>query len=119
VAFIGMHVIKYDRNSEETRAFIRDVLGLSSVDAGHGWLIFAAPPTELAVHPSDEGDRVELYLMCDSIEATIEELKRKGVKTGPIQDERWGRLTHLTLPSGDQLGIYEPKHPLATELTRS
>src|SRR5947207_15534351 len=84
MAIIGIHAIMYSKKDEETRAFLRDILGLSSVDAGRGWLIFAAPPTELAVHPTDGEEYHELYLMCDDLDATIAELKQKGVESGEI-----------------------------------
>ena len=113
MAIIGMHALIYSKKADETRAFLRDVLGLSSIDAGHGWLIFTAPPTELAVHPADDDEFHELYLMCDDIDATRDELERKGVSTTPVHDERWGRVTQIILPSGDHLGLYEPRHPLA------
>lgn len=106
---IGAHTILYSRDAEADRAFIRDVLGFTSVDAGGGWLIFALPPSEVAVHPDDAGGRHELYLMCDDIEATA---ARLGV-TSPITELRWGRVTHIDLPSGAQIGLYEPKHPTA------
>ena len=106
---VGAHAIIYSRDAEADRAFIRDVLGFDSVDAGGGWLIFALPPSEVAIHPDDQGDRAELYLMCDDIAATAKEL---GISE-PIQEMRWGRLVHIKLPSGAQLGLYEPKHPVA------
>ena len=114
MAIFGMHAILYSREAEATRRFLGDVLGLSSVDAGRGWLIFTAPPTELAVHPDESGEgRHELYLMCDDLDTTIAELQRKGVTTGAVQEQPWGRLTHLVLPGGEQLGLYQPKHPMA------
>ena len=119
MAIIGMHALIYSKQDEATRAFFRDVLGFPSVDAGRGWLIFAAPPSELAVHPVDDGKEFhELYLMCDDIDATRQELQRKGVTTSPVHEERWGRVTQITLPSGAQLGLYQPKHPLAIDLAR-
>ena len=113
MAIIGMHALMYSKKDEETRRFFREVLGFRSVDAGHGWLIFAAPPTELAIHPTENDEHHELYFMCDDIEATVADLQAKGVQTQPIQEQRWGRMTQLTLPSGDRLGIYEPRHPMA------
>ena len=111
---IGAHAIIYSRDAEADRAFIRDVFGFDSVDAGAGWLIFALPPSEVAVHPDDTGGRHELYLMCDDIEATVSELKQKGVQIKkPIADLRFGRLVSIQLPGGGELGVYEPKHPLA------
>jgi catechol 2,3-dioxygenase-like lactoylglutathione lyase family enzyme len=116
MAIIGMHALMYSRKDEATRAFFRDVLGFKSVDAGRGWLIFAAPPAELAVHPTEGEEYHELYLMCDDIEATRADLKKKGVETAEVRDERWGRVTQIKLPSGEELGLYEPKHPTAIRL---
>ena len=113
MAIIGLHALIYSKKDEATRAFFRDVLGFPSVDAGRGWLIFAAPPAELAVHPAEDREYHELYLMCDDIEATIAELERKGISTRGIQEEPWGRVTQIRLPSGDELGLYEPKHATA------
>jgi predicted enzyme related to lactoylglutathione lyase len=110
----GAHVIVYSKDAEADRDFFKEMFGFDSVDAGHGWLIFALPPAELAFHPGDE-PRHELYLMCDDIESTMAELKRKGVAfKGPIDQLRWGSLAHIELPSGGTLGIYQPKHPVPT-----
>ena len=109
---VGAHAIIYSSNADADRAFLRDVLGFASVDAGGGWLIFALPPAELAAHPAEDERRYELYLMCDDIEASVEELKRKGVQfTRPISQERWGLLTALAIPGGGELALYEPRHP--------
>ena len=112
MAITGVHAILYTRDVEADRAWVADVLGLESVDAGGGWLVFALPPAELAAHPaSGEGGAVELYLMCDDIDATMQELRGKGVVfDGPAMDQRWGRVTKITLPSGATLGLYEPRH---------
>jgi catechol 2,3-dioxygenase-like lactoylglutathione lyase family enzyme len=110
----GAHVIIYSRDAEADRAFIRDVLGYPNVDTGGGWLIFRAPPTELAVHPIDGPEKHELYLMCDDIEATVTELTAKGVVFATsVSDEGWGLLTAIRLPGGGELGLYEPRHPRA------
>lgn len=116
MAIIGLHAILYSTKDDATRTFFRDVLNLPYVDAGGGWLIFKAPPAEIAVHPAEEDARHQLYLMCDDIDATILELNTKGVQTAPVQEQRWGRLTSITLPSGEQLGLYEPKHPKAIDI---
>jgi hypothetical protein len=113
VAIIGMHTIIYSGAAESDRAFLRDVLGFRSVDAGHGWLIFAAPPAEIAVHPTEGAGYHEFYLMCDDLESTVAALRAKGVEVGPIQEQSWGRLTRISLPSGEALGLYEPRHPVA------
>jgi len=108
----GVHAIVYSKDTGGVRAFLRDVLALSSVDAGGGWSIFALPPAELAAHPTDGDTRYELYLMCDDIQATVDELRRKGVEfSGPVRDQGWGLLTAIKLPGGGELGLYEPRHP--------
>lgn len=108
----GAHAIIYSEDAEGIRAFLRDVLDLPSVDAGHGWLIFALPPAEVAVHPSEGPGRHELYLMCDDIRATVDELRTKDVQISrPITEERWGLVTAIRLPDGGELGLYEPRHP--------
>jgi catechol 2,3-dioxygenase-like lactoylglutathione lyase family enzyme len=114
----GVHAIVYTRDAEAARTFFRDVLDLPCVDAGRGWLIFALPPSELAAHPAEGEPRHELYLMCDDIEATVAELRGKGVEfTKGITDEGWGLLTALAIPGGGELGLYEPRHerPVARE----
>jgi hypothetical protein len=107
----GAHTIIYSRDAEADRAFFRDVLEYPCVDAGHGWLIFALPPAELAVHPSDANDVHELYLMCDDIRTFVERMKAKNVACTAIDEQRWGSITKLTLPGGGKLGVYQPKHP--------
>ena|SRR2546422_11302819 len=103
----------YAKQADEVRAFFRDVLGLKTVDAGQGWLIFALPPAELGIHPADETS-YELYLMCDDLNATVADLERKGVKLArPITDQGWGLVTALLLPGGTELALYEPRHPTA------
>jgi predicted enzyme related to lactoylglutathione lyase len=113
----AVHAIVFSRDADAARAFFRDVLGLSSVDAGRGWLIFALPPAELAAHPTDGETHHELYLMCDDIDATVEELKGKGVEfTQPISDEGFGLMTAIRIPGGAELGLYEPRHPTPLSL---
>jgi hypothetical protein len=107
---IGAHSVIYSTNPEADRAFLRDVLGLPHVDVGGGWLIFGLPPAEVAVHPSDVNDRHELYLMCDDIERLVADLTKQNVACGPVQNQGWGALTHVTLPGGGKLGIYQPRH---------
>jgi len=106
----GAHSIIYSKNPEADRAFLRDVLGLPNVDVGHGWLIFGLPPSEMAVHPSDENNRHELYLMCDDVKAFIAAMTAKHIACGPVQDQGWGVLTEVTLPGGGRLGVYQPRH---------
>jgi len=106
----GAHSIVYSRDAEVDRRFFRDVLAFPPVDVGEGWLIFALPPAELAVHPDDEGGRHELFLMCDGISAFVAEMARHGIACEPVQSLDWGLLTYLTLPGGGKLGVYEPRH---------
>lgn len=140
----GAHVLLYSEKAELDRAFFKDVLGFPHVDVGHGWLIFALPPAEVAVHPADgEGARTEnsgagnsgaqdsgqqdsgrqdaahrqldavLYLMCDDLAAEVARLKGKGASCTEIKEERWGIVTTIRLPSGGELGLYQPKHEVA------
>src|SRR5215813_6119626 len=106
----GAHSVIYSTDAEADRAFLRDVLKLTSVDVGHGWLIFGLPPAEVAVHPSEENDVHEFYLMCDDVNAFVSGLKKRGIACGEIQNMGWGRLTQLTLPGGGKLGVYQPRH---------
>ena len=108
----GAHVVVYSKNAEADRAFFRDILGFTSVDAGHRWLIFALPPTEAALH-SSEDDAHELYFMCGDLKAEMASLAKKGVKCSKIEDARWGSITKMQLPSGANVGLYQPKHPTA------
>lgn len=106
----GAHVVIYSRNPEADRAFFRDVLGFPHVDAGDGWLIFALPPSEVAVHPSEKNGVHEFYLMCDDVEAFAADMKARGVCCSDIQSMGWGSLVAITLPGGGELGVYEPRH---------
>jgi hypothetical protein len=110
----GAHVVIYSEDAEADRAFFRDVLRYPHVDAGHGWLIFALPPAEVAVHPSEGGGGTahELYLMCDDLEATVADLGARNAELSrPVTRERWGIVTAVRLPGGGEVGLYEPLHP--------
>lgn len=107
----GAHAIIYSKDAEADRRFLLEVLKLPHVDAGQGWLIFALPPAEVAVHPGEENDRHELYLMCEDIEHVARTLMREGLACSARHEERWGVLMQLTLPGGGNLGIYQPRHP--------
>ena len=119
MAIVGAHVLLYSSEPEKVRAVLRDVFGWKHVDAGDGWLIFALPPAELAVHPSegpahDSGVRHQFTLMCDDLGKTIRELKTKGVEIeGSPQDEGWGITVELVFPGGPKVMLYEPRHPVA------
>ncbi len=108
---IGAHAIVYSKHADADRAFLRDVLGLPSVDAGEGWLIFRLPPAEVAVHPSEENDRHELYLMTDDVAELVAALETRGIEASRPSQQGWGLLTQVTLPGGGKLGIYQPRHP--------
>jgi hypothetical protein len=107
---IGAHAIIYSTKPEVDRAFLRDILGLSHVDAGDGWLIFGLPPAELAIHPSSKNNKHEFYFICTDIHAFIAAMEKKNVPCGPIQTLRWGKLTQIKLPGGGKLGVYQPLH---------
>ena len=109
----GLHAIVFSPEAEQVRTFFADILGLPSVDAGGGWLIFALPPAELAVHPAEGESHHELYLMCDNIKATLAELRAKGVEVArDVSDQGWGLLAAIRLPDGSEFPVYEPRHPL-------
>ncbi len=123
----GTHIVFYSTNAEADRAFLRDVLGFRGIDIGHGWLIFAMPPAEAAVHPASENATVlhpdgnnmlgaAIYFMCDDVRAMVHSLEEKKVKCAPLAQERWGIRTAITLPSGGQIGLYQPSHPTALDL---
>jgi hypothetical protein len=125
----GTHILLNSENAEADRAFFRDILGFQSVDAGHGWLIFAVPPTEAAIHPTEKAGSREtadgqsllgavVYLMCDDLDAEIKRLSAKKVKCSAVKTERWGIVTTIRLPSGGGLGLYQPTHPTAIDLKR-
>jgi catechol 2,3-dioxygenase-like lactoylglutathione lyase family enzyme len=122
----GIHTLFYSSAPDEARAFLSDVLGLPSIDVGGGWLIFGAPPGELAIHPTDDAHEdgknpvgpTEVYLMCSDIRATLTQLRAKGVEvTKDVSDQRWGLLSALRVPGGGEIGIYEPRHPTALSLS--
>ncbi len=107
----GAHAFVYSRAPQEARELLNTILGTTTVDAGGGWLIYALPPSEIAVHPTDGAPRIDLYLMCQDIEATILELREKGVKfSKPVQEVSWGRVCAIALPGGGELGLYQPRH---------
>jgi hypothetical protein len=112
----GAHVVIHSRDAAADRAFLRDVLGFASVDAGHGWLIFALPPAEVAVHPAESHNRHEFYLMCNDLQAEISSLAAKGVQCSDMHEARWGSIVQIRLPGGGEVGLYQPKHPTALDL---
>jgi hypothetical protein len=122
----GAHVIVYSSDPDADRAFLRDVIKLTHVDVGHGWLIFGLPPSEVAVHPAEQRaaaetsaqrNRHEFYLMCDDVEAFTREMETHGITCGAVQNQGWGMLTQLTLPGGGTLGVYQPRHARPEPMT--
>jgi hypothetical protein len=122
----GAHLLLYSKDPEADRAFFRDVLSFPAVDAGGGWLIFGLPPAEVGIHPS-EGERRQLhggrqlltsvlYLMCDDLPMLIKSLEAKNVSCSPVEEENWGIKTTIQLPSGSEIGLYQPTHPTALGL---
>jgi catechol 2,3-dioxygenase-like lactoylglutathione lyase family enzyme len=107
----GAHVILYSKDADADRQFLRDVLELSSVDAGHGWLIFALPPAEAAVHPTDGENSSDLYFMTDDLATEMQALQGKGVTCSDVEEARWGSVTRILLPGGGEIGLYQPRHP--------
>ena len=122
----GTHFLLYSRDAEADRAFFRDVLNFPAIDIGGGWLIFGMSPSELAIHPADTGWEppsddhkmldAALYLMCDNLDALIASLAVKNVHCADVHTERWGIRTAIPLPSGGQIGLYQPTHPTALHL---
>lgn len=110
----GAHMIIYSKDCEADRAFFKDVLGWSHVDVGHGWLIFKMPPSEIALHPGEEGNTHEIYFMTSDLTAAMASLAERGVACEAPTDQGWGVLTRLQLPGGGQVGLYEPRHARAT-----
>ena len=111
----GAHVILYSNDAEADRRFLRDVLGFPHVDSGGGWLIFALPPAEVAVHPTEGAEQHEFFLQCDDLDATLTDLAERGVGLAdPVSEQPWGRLCALRLPGGGRLGLYQPSHPTAS-----
>jgi catechol 2,3-dioxygenase-like lactoylglutathione lyase family enzyme len=114
---LGSHVVIYSKDAEADRAFFRNVFGFPSLDAGHGWLIFALPPAEAAFHPSNETSGThELYLMCDDLQSEIASLATKNAQCSAVEQARWGSITKIQLPGGGVVGLYQPKHPTALGL---
>ena len=122
MTIFGAHFLIYSTNADADRAFLRDVLQFSSVDAGRGWLIFGLPAAEVAVHPGESAEPpnsedavlgAAIYLMCDNLESTMESLREKKVQFTRVVEAPWGTVTTFALPSGANVGLYQPKHPTA------
>ena len=107
---VGAHSLIYSRKPEADRVFLKDVLKLPHVDVGGGWLIFGLPPSEVAVHPAEEGEEHELYLMCEDVKVFVAAMEERGLRCSAVENAGWGLVTKLTLPGGGTLGVYEPRH---------
>ena len=117
MAIRGAHVLLFTPEAEALRTTLRDVIGWDYVEAHPGWLIFALPPAELGIHPSDGDTTHELWLICDDLDSTVAELRDKGIEfTGDPADDGFGRWIRMNLPGGVEVPLYEPKHPLAIEV---
>jgi len=114
----GAHVVVYSKNAEADRAFFKDILGFPSVDAGHGWLIFAVPAAEVAFHPHEQNNQHEMFFTCDDLGTVMATLRDKGVRFGETAEERWGTRTTISLPGGGTIGLYEPKHAVTFGMHR-
>jgi hypothetical protein len=110
----GAHVVLFSNDADADRAFLSDVLGFASTDAGGGWLIFGLPPAEVAVHPADEPGAA-LYLMCRDLDGEMQRLAASGVECSSVEEARWGSITMIGLPGGGRIGLYEPRHPTMVE----
>jgi hypothetical protein len=110
----GAHVVLFSADADADRAFLAEMFGFESVDAGGGWLIFGLPPAEVAVHPADSPGGA-LYFMCRDLGAEMERLRAVGVKCSAVEEARWGSITMIPLPGGGQVGLYEPRHPTMVE----
>lgn len=117
----GIHAIIYSKDADKVRRFFHETLDWKSVDAGQGWLIFALPPAEIAAHPAEDGNNGthELFLMCDDINKTIAELRQKKVEiAADPADYGWGIMARIEIPGGGEIGLYQPKHPVAADLLK-
>ena len=112
----GAHFIIYSRDAEADRAFFRDVLHFPAVDAGRGWLIFALPPAEFAIHPAEGEEAPALYLMSADLKTVLASLQARQIGFEPLTEARWGTIVHFNLPGGTRIGVYQPKHPTALSL---
>ena len=113
MAITGAHVLLYTSQPEELRAVLRDVFGWEHVDAHDGWLIFALPPAELGVHPAESPSH-ELTLMCNDLDATVADLRAKGIEfRGEPEDQGFGIVMTMVLPGGLEVLLYEPRHTTA------
>ena len=109
----GAHVIIFSRDADADRAFLRDIIGFSALDVGGGWLVFALPPAELAVHPDEENGQHEVFLVTDDLDGDMASLAKKGVACSKVHEARWGSVTRISLPGGGDVALYQSKVPLA------
>lgn len=107
----GAHVMIFTRDEEADRAFLRDVMEISCIDGGGGWLIFKLPPAELGIHGGEQNDVHQLYFICDDLDAEVSRLSAKGVDCAEPFAASWGRATSIPLPGGGKIGLYEAHHP--------
>ncbi len=112
MAITGMHTLVFSPEADAVRATFQNAFGWDHIDSGDGWLIFAAPPTELGVHPGEQPGH-SISLMCDDLAATMDELRAKGIEFEPVEERSYGMVTTMLLPGGLTMMLYEPTHPTA------
>jgi len=115
----GAHLVVYSKDAEADRIFFSDVLGFGSVDAGHGWRIFALPAAEAAFHPHEKNDLHEMYFTCENLKSEMATLAKTGARFGEVSEQQWGTLTTILLPGGGRIGLYQPKHPVTFRKRRN
>ena len=110
----GMHGLFYSSEPEAARVFLRDKLMLPFHDVGEGWLIFELPTADLGVHPTEPGSQAgthDVSFFCDDIAETVAELEGRGVEfLGGVEDRGYGLVTHLEVPGGIRVQLYEPRY---------
>jgi hypothetical protein len=57
-----------------------------------------------------------VYLMCDDLQATLADLAKKNVVCTEVETENWGIRTTIKMPSGGEIGLYQPTHQTALAL---
>jgi catechol 2,3-dioxygenase-like lactoylglutathione lyase family enzyme len=106
----------YSSEPEAFRAFVRDKLGFPYTDVHDGWLIFDLPEADMGCHPADDARGApsgthNISFYCDDIEATVSQLKSRGVEfTDDITDQGYGLVTHFKMPGNCVVQLYQPRY---------
>lgn len=110
----GVHAMFYSSQAKELRSFIKDKLRLPCTDVGEGWLIFDVAEADVGCHPTDGDPRSgthDVSFYCDDLAKTVADLKTRGVVfDDEIADHGYGLVTHLSMPGGVRVQIYQPKY---------